>query len=244
MINVLSTLSVLAQISVRIIDEGDQPLSFNGNNVSFGYVEDNCIYIILSKVGKKYIPFTDPFIFDGKQFNYFSTDNKGSKSEDIKIYRKFPFFAWNKDRMYKIVDSKFEESNTIDFSHPEMLYHICDTSKVCYNELMVQNKQKYRYVRYKVRENAFLELAELHFYQDQQEVKPVNIVACEPYNANDDEFKLANCFDYAPLTYFLSKKEGQELIFDFGSEVLINKILCIPRNDDNFIRPGDTYELF
>lgn len=97
MINVLSTLSVLAQISVRIIDEGDQPLSFNGNNVSFGYVEDNCIYIILSKVGKKYIPFTDPFIFDGKQFNYFSTDNKGSKSEDIKIYRKFPFFAWNKD---------------------------------------------------------------------------------------------------------------------------------------------------
>lgn len=52
MINVLSTLSVLAQISVRIIDEGDQPLSFNGNNVSFGYVEDNCIYIILSKVGK------------------------------------------------------------------------------------------------------------------------------------------------------------------------------------------------
>lgn len=75
-------------------------------------------------------------------------------------------------------------------------------------------------------------------------MKPVNIVACEPYNANDDEFKLANCFDYAPLTYFLSKKEGQELIFDFGSEVLINKILCIPRNDDNFIRPGDTYELF
>lgn len=53
MINVLSTLSVLAQISVRIIDEGDQPLSFNGNNVSFGYVEDNCIYIIFyQKWGK------------------------------------------------------------------------------------------------------------------------------------------------------------------------------------------------
>lgn len=216
----------------------------NGNNVSFGYVEDNCIYIILSKVGKKYIPFTDPFIFDGKQINYFSTDNKGSKSEDIKIYRKFPFFAWNKDRMYRIVDSKFEGSNTIDFSHPEMLYHICDTPKVCYNELMVQNKQKYRYVRYKVREDSFLELAELHFYQDNEEIKAENIVACEPYYANADEFKLANCFDYAPLTYFLSKKEGQELIFDFGTEVLINKILCIPRNDDNFIRPGDTYELF
>jgi len=95
-----------------------------------------------------------------------------------------------------------------------------------------------------VRENAFLELAELHFYQDNKEMKPANIIACEPYYANADEFKLANCFDYDPLTYFLSKEEGQELIFDFGSEVLINKILCIPRNNDNFIRPGDTYELF
>lgn len=216
----------------------------NGNNVSFGHVEANCIYIILSKEGKKIIPFTDPFIFDGKQLKYFSTNNERKEAQDIKIYRKFPFFAWNKDRMYRIIDSKFEGSNTIDFSHPHILYHICDTPKVCFNKFTLPNKQKFRYVRYKVRKNAFLELAELHFYQDQQEVKPVNIVACEPYYANDDEFKLANCFDYDPLTYFLSKKEGQELIFDFGSEVLINKILCIPRNDDNFIRPGDTYELF
>lgn len=216
----------------------------NGNNVSFGHVEANCIYIILSKEGKEFRPFTDPFIFDGKQLKYFSTNNERKEAQDIKIYRKFPFFAWNKDRMYRIIDSKFEGSNTIDFSHPHILYHICDTPKVCFNKFTLPNKQKFRYVRYKVRKNAFLELAELHFYQDQQEVKPVNIVACEPYYANDDEFKLANCFDYDPLTYFLSKKEGQELIFDFGSEVLINKILCIPRNDDNFIRPGDTYELF
>lgn len=216
----------------------------NGNNVSFGHVEANCIYIILSKEGKEFRPFTDPFIFDGKQLKYFSTNNERKEAQDIKIYRKFPFFAWNKDRMYRIIDSKFEGSNTIDFSHPHILYHICDTPKVCFNKFTLPNKQKFCYVRYKVRKNAFLELAELHFYQDQQEVKPVNIVACEPYYANDDEFKLANCFDYDPLTYFLSKKEGQELIFDFGSEVLINKILCIPRNDDNFIRPGDTYELF
>lgn len=216
----------------------------NGNNVSFGHVEANCIYIILSKEEKEFRPFTDPFIFDGKQLKYFSTNNERKEAQDIKIYRKFPFFAWNKDRMYRIIDSKFEGSNTIDFSHPHILYHICDTPKVCFNKFTLPNKQKFRYVRYKVRKNAFLELAELHFYQDQQEVKPVNIVACEPYYANDDEFKLANCFDYDPLTYFLSKKEGQELIFEFGSEVLINKILCIPRNDDNFIRPGDTYELF
>ena len=216
----------------------------NGNNVSFGHVEANCIYIILSKEGKEFRPFTDPFIFDGKQLKYFSTNNERKEAQDIKIYRKFPFFAWNKNRMYRIIDSKFEGSNTIDFSHPHILYHICDTPKVCFNKFTLPNKQKFRYVRYKVRKNAFLELAELHFYQDQQEVKPVNIVACEPYYANDDEFKLANCFDYDPLTYFLSKKEGQELIFEFGSEVLINKILCIPRNDDNFIRPGDTYELF
>lgn len=216
----------------------------NGNNVSFGHVEANCIYIILFKEGKELIPFTDPFIFDGKQLNYFPTNNTKKEPNNIKIYRKFPFFAWNKDRMYRIIDSKFEGSNTIDFKHSQILYHICDTPKVCFNKFSLPNKQKFRYIRYKVRENAFLELAELHFYQDNKEMKPANIVACEPYYANDDEFKLENCFDYDPLTYFLSKKEGQELIFDFGSEIVINRILCIPRNDDNFIRPGDIYELF
>lgn len=216
----------------------------NGNNVSFGYVEDNCIYIILSKVGKNTSLSPIHLYLMGNSSIIFQQIIKEANRKILRFTESSRFFAWNKDRMYRIVDSKFEGSNTIDFSHPEMLYHICDTPKVCYNELMVQNKQKYRYVRYKVREDSFLELAELHFYQDRQEVKPVNIVACEPYYANDDEFKLANCFDYDPLTYFLSKTEGQELIFDFGSEVLINKILCIPRNDDNFIRPGDTYELF
>lgn len=218
--------------------------TIKGNNVSFGYVEANCIYIILSKEGKDFIPFTDPFIFDGKQLNYFSTDNAKKELSTIKIYRKYPFFDWNKERRYRIIDSKFEGSNTIDFKNPQMLYHICDTPQVCFNKIALPNKRKFRYIRYKVRENAFLELAELHFYQDNEELKPINIAACEPYYANDDEFKLANCFDYDPLTYFLSKEEGQELIFDFGSEVLINNILCIPRNDDNFIRPGDTYELF
>ena len=43
---------------------------------------------------------------------------------------------------------------------------------------------------------------------------------------------------------FCLRKKDRNLFLTFGSEVLINKILCIPRNDDNFIRPGDTYELF
>ena len=34
------------------------------------------------------------------------------------------------------------------------------------------------------------------------------------------------------------------MTFDYGTPVEVNSIVYIPRNDDNFIRVGDNYELF
>jgi hypothetical protein len=37
---------------------------------------------------------------------------------------------------------------------------------------------------------------------------------------------------------------GASLTFDYGRSIAIDKIVVIPRNDDNYIHIGDIYELF
>lgn len=34
------------------------------------------------------------------------------------------------------------------------------------------------------------------------------------------------------------------MVIDFGKEICFNELMYMPRNDDNFVRIGDVYELF
>ena len=47
-----------------------------------------------------------------------------------------------------------------------------------------------------------------------------------------------------PLSYYLSLDKGGEVVVDLGGASVIDCLEYMPRNDDNFISPGDTYELF
>lgn len=46
------------------------------------------------------------------------------------------------------------------------------------------------------------------------------------------------------LTYYMSHKKGEHAIIDLGRKRLLNRIVYIPRNDDNYIHIGDVYELY
>ena len=47
------------------------------------------------------------------------------------------------------------------------------------------------------------------------------------------------------LSYYQSKEQNREPItVDLKKECRVDRIHIVPRNDDNFIRPGDEYELF
>ena len=50
--------------------------------------------------------------------------------------------------------------------------------------------------------------------------------------------------DGDPLSYYLSLDKGGEVVVDLGCAAVIDCLEYMPRNDDNFISPGDTYELF
>ena len=46
------------------------------------------------------------------------------------------------------------------------------------------------------------------------------------------------------LTFYYSSGPQDSIVFDLQRARAIKKILFVPRNDDNFITPGNVYELF
>lgn len=211
--------------------------------VTFGVVEDKNIYLLLSGTAQDLRLESAPFIFRKNGLHYLAADTSKMKNETL--YRKYPMPMWNKERLYRVIGAKFYASDAVDKAGRE-LYEICDTPIVCYNTYVFDtvNRNRQRYIKYVVRDDVPVELAEMHFYKDNNEVKPVNVIAGEPYDQRNPDMKLDNCFDGDPLTYYLSKDAGDSIIFDFGRPVSITHVVCVPRNDDNFIRIGDEYELF
>ena len=47
-----------------------------------------------------------------------------------------------------------------------------------------------------------------------------------------------------PSSDYLSLDKGGEVVVDLGRVAVIDCLEYMPRNDDNFISPGDIYELF
>lgn len=210
--------------------------------VSFGNVEEGNIFLLLSGSANDLKLESDPFIFRNNGVHYLIPDTNKMNVETL--YRKYPMPVWNRERMYRVIRGKFLAGNRED-KIEHKLYEICDTPYVCYNRYPLEESgAKQRYIKYIARDDVPLEIAELHFFNGELEIKPQRIVAGEPYDRQNPAMQLENCFDHDPLTYFLSKNTGDSIIFDFGKEVFLTHALCVPRNDDNFIRIGDEYELF
>lgn len=215
----------------------------SGNTVTFGTVEDKNIYLLLSGTADDLKLESDPFIFQKSGVHYLKPDT--SKLNHEILYRKYPMPMWNKERLCRVIHARFYAQD-MQRKTNRLLYEICDTPYVCYNRypLNESSAPKQRYIKYIVRNDVPVELSELHFYHHEQEVKPLHVEAGEPYDQRDPAMRLVNCFDNDPLTYYLSKHPGDSIMFDFGKDVSITHAVCVPRNDDNFIRIGDEYELF
>ena len=213
--------------------------TYTKDSLIFNNVEDNNIYLLASFKDKKFSCISTPFLFKNNQLKYF--EKTGDVSNE-KITRKYPLFEWNKGRLLRVVNATIEGSNSIDFATSERLMLI-DTPTVAYNKEYFHTKNSYRFVKFKARADVPLELAELHFFSSEKELTPKKIISGASFY-DVPEMNIENCFDNDPLTYFLSKANGDAITFDFGEKINVNSVLYVPRNDDNFIRLNDVYELY
>ena len=99
------------------------------------------------------------------------------------------------------------------------------------------------YMRYKADNDKCAELAEMTFYANGKAVSPIAVWG-SPTEKGNMHVLAKHVADGDPLSYYLSLDKGGEVVVDLGRVAVIDCLEYMPRNDDNFISPGDIYELF
>lgn len=213
----------------------------NNGKAVFSNIEADIAYQPLYYNGTEYLPAGYPFVLKGDSAITFIPDKE--ESESIVVTRKCPLYKRIVWHMSKVIDARIYSSVSEDFQHSSrLLHHIKEIPKKSINVVCIAPPARCRYIRYVAPVDSFVEIAGLDFYFKKQQIEPVGI--CE--NEHDRKLppeKLLECLDHDPLTWISTKQKGGYITIDFGKEVHIDHLVYTPRNDDNFIRIGDLYEI-
>lgn len=208
------------------------------NRFQFSNIESSNVYVPLIYENSTYSQIDYPFYFDKDSLHYFIPN--GNKTYIAKLTRKFPIFDWMQSYINQVVNATIQGSNDPNFVDFDNLYFVKDTPTVAFNNVFINKKNKYRYLRYIT--NNYIYMAELHFYCDRKEISPILISGGLSQKGNTKS-SLNNILDNDPLTYYISDNYGESIIFDLGESQFVDQITFMTYNDDNYIRKGDLYQL-
>ena len=209
----------------------------------FENIEPFVIYQPLTYNKGKLIPIYYPFMYEKNNTLVFSPQKE---TESVVLTRKYPlrkentgkFKTWLKGIQIKGADNKH-------FSHSELLYKMNELPPENVIYVNINPKKEYSYFQYEVQKDSVLSIAEIHFFkEDNKEIFFDTIYSNGKPWKDIDMYQLKNCNDNDPVSFFHTWEKGTSIFFVARTPQKVNKIKLIPRNDDNFIREGDVYELF
>lgn len=223
----------------RAIGEGE----YKKGKGYFRDIESGLIYATLHSKGGKLAMAGYPFIIDKGTggVNYYRPEGE---SNQVVITRKYPLTANMMTYIERMTDGRFEGANRADFSDAELLLQVKRTPRKVFNEVLVDLDKKFRYVRYITALKYRAELGEMTWYEKDGDGKKLEgklLYTPDLYTPNSVP---AHAVDGDPLTYFSTSVPQAWVGLDFGEAKKIGRITYSPRNDDNFVRVGDVYELF
>lgn len=148
-----------------------------------------------------------------------------------------------RDRM---IGGVFEGSNQSDFSEKDTLFIIQDKPGRLNMAVRSWSDKEYRYIRYVGPPNGHCDVAEIAFYGKSDTMALSGKVMGTPGCwGHDGKHEYTNAFDGKTWTSFdYSEPTGGWTGLDLGRKMQIDRIIYTPRNGDNYVRPGDSYELF
>ena len=214
----------------------------NAGKVTFRDIEPDVIYQTLYQGdGGKLYPAGYPFISKrGGEFVMLKPNIDLMKEAILR--RKMPQQKTIAEWAYRaVIGAKIEAASDLSFIHADLLWQFEDTLTTNYCILTPPSRKKHRYVRYVAPAGKRMELAELALFKDslrQEKIRLRRINSIEPIA------KLEYVTDGNILTYFQARDTSSYLAYDLGESMPIERIVFSPRNDDNYIWPGDNYELF
>jgi len=142
----------------------------------------------------------------------------------------------------EIKGGKFQVANRKDFSDSITIATIGDVIELRFHALSSSNLNKYRYFRYLAAPNSNYNMAEVEVYDENGN----RILAEQAFDATAG-FTAKKLFDGDVLTYYASftaKDAPVWAALEFEKPESISKVRFLPRNDDNFIREDEIYQLY
>ena len=215
----------------------------SGGEASFENIEPGVVFApVANRVGAMQAVGYPFRLIDGEIIYFRPLTEK----TDVVLWRKYPVNAYLREWMSGVKGARIEGADTPDFVHPDLIYEIKETPERDYNAVEIVPKRKYRYIRYTAAKGKRAEIAELAFYRS---MKDQERLVAKVIEASEAAYKSENLVadkmnDGNYLSYFRSEDIAGYAVFDLGKPEYIEKIVYVPRNDDNFITPGDVYELF
>lgn len=166
-----------------------------------------------------------------------------ARLRSVKLYRKF-MDLFPRIWLNNFAGSRFVFSRDASFRRADTIR--VDTLAECNFQTVVLGKP-YRYMKFIPVAKTGGNIAEIRLYDKQgKQVKGKIIGNFHPKEPDDVMQAMGMAFDGNVLS--CSRTDGKQkdawLGLDLGKAVELSKLVYLPRNDDNFIREGELYELF
>ena len=212
-------------------------MSKNGT-ATFCNVGPDMVYFLYYYLNGKLTAAGFPFYFKGEDLHYFIPNEKRKRM--VSLTRKTKLSYRVKKHLNSVIGLKLERQvgSSGNWCWKSLL-EVKDSLRTNSHFFKLRGGVDTRYIKCSQSFNKKVELAELIFFRDFEGKDTIHFsVKC---NNNIEVLKIV---DNDPLSYFLAENISDDLYVDFGKRESLKSVDIIPRNDDNFIRIGDEYELF
>lgn len=200
---------------------------------TFSNVGDSIVYLVAIYKNNQLVPINYPFVMLSGRKNDLRPDTLNRRR--ILLTRKYPLIGSFINNWGKLIGAKLEGSNHADFSHKDILHTVTEMP-VFQNRIPIKTSQSYRYMRYVTPQGGSTPITELQYWYKGILLKGV------PLGINAQ--KVERCFDNDTYTMLRQPKKEYMVGIDFGKPCKVDSIVYYPKNDGNFIVPGNEYELF
>ena len=165
-----------------------------------------------------------------------------SRTLTLTISRKYPVAGRVYDFARSLRGGYIEACDTAWNKDAVRVADITGVPSVWWNTVSLSNAGRHRFWRVVAPANSHCDIAELAFIGgDGKPLAPTDTL-CD--DLRRDRKKLNAAFDGSPLTYFTSSHFRKAWIgADFGRPVELSELRFMPRNDDNHVTTGHTYQL-
>lgn len=167
------------------------------------------------------------------------------RKQSLRLTRKYRYSYVLDDCAGYLVGGFFQAANRPDFSDAVLLDSITarPASRFTRVDVSAAARGYYRYFRYVGARGMHCNISEIAVYDtDGQLLLPRKVFAAD---GGREGTLPSMAFDGDVLTCFMTERPDEGWVAaDFGRPVRIGRFYYLPRNDDNFIRDGELYELF